>query len=78
MEITRDQMKEALYNKKMVELFVSDIEYGKALGSMDSLEDDPYFKKTNEEKAKELAKFIQEDTIKYLEGIIKDILENNK
>lgn len=78
MEITRNQMKEALYNKKMVELFVSDIEYGKAINNFESRDEDPYFKKTNEEKAKELAKMIQESTTYNLESIILELLENDK
>lgn len=78
MEITRNQMREALYNKKMVELFVSDIEYGKAIGSFESIDEDPYFKKTDEEKAKELVKMIQESTKNNLENIILEVLKNDK
>lgn len=78
MEITREQMKEALYNKKMVELFVSDIEYGIALGNMDNLDQDPYFTKSDEEKAKELVEWVQNDTKRYLENIIKEVLKENK
>ena len=78
MEITRNQMKEALYNKKMVELFVSDIEYGKAISNFESRDEDPYFKKTNEEKADELVEFIQNDTKKYLKNIILELLKNDK
>lgn len=76
MELTINQVKERLLDKKMLELLVGDYEYGMAIASFEETNCAKYFKQTPEEKAKEIAKHIQFIMEGQLVEDIKNIIEN--
>ena len=76
--LTINQVKENLFSNKMLSLLVEDYEYGRAIASMDSIDDDKYFKLPAEEKAKIIAKHIQFITKNTLEEKIKEIIEKEE
>lgn len=77
MEITRNEAAVRMFNYDMIELFVNDIEYGKALANFDSRDQDPYFTKSIEEKAKEMTELVYKATKWALESKVKEVLENH-
>lgn len=76
--LTINQVKENLFDNKMLSLLVEDYEYGRAVASMDSIDDDTYFTKSVEERAKIIAKHIQFITKNILEDKIKEIINKEE
>lgn len=77
--VTLNTAKEMLFNDKFLALLVDDYEYGRAIASMDSLDEDGgYFKKSVEERAKIVAEHIQKITKFELERRIEKILKDEQ
>lgn len=76
--LTINQVKNNLFDEKMLGLLVDDYEYGRAIASMDSIDEDKYFTLPKEEKAKIIAEHIRHITQNTLAWKIEEILGKNE
>lgn len=73
--LTVSEVRSKLFNKEMLELLVLDYESGYAYTSMDSKECEDYFKKSIDERANQIAVYIQNHLGVALYNKVKEILE---
>ena len=76
--LTINQVKDNLFDEKMLGLLVDDYEYGRAIASMDSIEEDKYFLLPKEEKAKIIAEHIQHIIQNTLVRKVEEILKKEE
>ena len=77
MELTINQVKDKLLKRQMLSLLVDDYEYGMAMDSFES-RDNNYFQEPLEDRAKDIAKHIEHIMHNTLEWQILDILKDNE